>query len=75
MMILLLLILVVVQVQAVQVQYYSGWLVDKWCWYDNNKVALDTGISLAVDPTAHTVHCLYEVGFCRKSGFMIGKNK
>ena len=39
--------------------------------FENNRTALDTKANLAKDPTAHTVHCLYEVSFCNASGFAV----
>lgn len=51
-----------------------GPLVDVWCWESNNGIALDTGADLTQDPGAHSVHSLYEVDFCRNSGFIIVGN-
>lgn len=52
----------------------SGPLIDIWCWTDNNKVALDTNSKLDRNPEEHTVHCMYDVDFCKDSGFIIVKN-
>merc|ERR1712098_281819 len=51
----------------------EGWLVDRYCWDDLGKVALDTGGDLGQDPSDHSLHCLVEVGICRNSGFLLTK--
>ena len=53
----------------------EGVLVDQYCWDLNDgpdRRAID-GALLAVDPGAHTVHCLRDIKACIDSGYMILK--
>ena len=54
------------QSQPIQV---TGFIVDLWCWDDNNKKALDTGASMLTDPGNHKIYCMWDVSFCKESGF------
>ena len=47
----------------------TGYIVDRFCWFDNNFRTLDTNVDLRIYPNKHTVFCMREVDQCVASGY------
>lgn len=47
----------------------TGYIVDRFCWFDNNFLTLDTGIDLRMYAHEHTAFCMREVKQCVDSGY------
>ena len=51
------------------IETVTGYIVDRFCSYDNNFLTLDTNVSLKAFPNKHTVFCMRDVDVCKNSGY------